>query len=194
MSFNIGLSGLFAANKALDVTGNNIANVATTGFKSSRAEFADHYAQSIRGTTGTTTTGSGVTTAAVSQQFTQGNLTTGTGRDLDLAINGNGFFMVSNNGEKLYTRAGAFHTDPSGNIVDEAGDKLQGYPVDANGNIATGSLTNLQISTAVQPAKTTGTISMQANLNSTDAAVTVTPFDPTNTASYTTSWSTPLYD
>src|ERR1700712_86026 len=138
MSFNIGLSGLYAANKSLDVTGNNIANVATVGFKSSRAEFADQYSQSIRGTSGGTNVGSGVYTAAVTQQFTQGALTTGTGRDLDLAINGNGFFMMSNNGEKLYTRAGNFHTDTSGNIVDTNGNNLQGYSTDANGNVMTG--------------------------------------------------------
>jgi flagellar hook protein FlgE len=194
MSFSIGLSGLYAADKSLDVTGNNIANVATTGFKSSRTEFSDQYAASIRGTSGKTLTGGGVNVAAVSQQFTQGTLTTGTGQALDLAVQGNGFFMVSNNGEKLYTRAGAFHTDTAGFIVDEAGDKLQGYPVDANGNVVPGALTDLQISTAVQPAKPTGTITMGANLNSTDTAVTVTPFDPTNTASFTTSWSTPIYD
>ena len=138
MSFNIGLSGLYAANKSLDVTGNNIANVATTGFKSSRTEFQDQYAASIRGTSGGTTAGSGVTTAAVSQQFTQGTLTTGTGRSLDLAINGNGFFMVSNHGEKLYTRAGAFYPDKSGNVVDASGNKLQGYGVNAAGNVVNG--------------------------------------------------------
>src|ERR1700675_3787484 len=111
MSFNVGLSGLYAANNSLDVTSNNIANVATTGFKSSRTEFQDQYAASIRGTSGNTNVGSGVTVAAVSQQFPQGNLTPGTGRSLDLAIQGNGFFMVSNNGEKLYTRDGAFYPD-----------------------------------------------------------------------------------
>lgn len=84
MSFNIGLSGLYAANKALNVTGNNIANVATTGFKSSRAEFADQYSASIRGTSaGKTTVGSGVKTAAVSQMFTPGNIN-GTGQALTL--------------------------------------------------------------------------------------------------------------
>jgi len=194
MSFNIGLSGLFAANKALDVTGNNIANVATTGFKSSRAEFADQYAQSIRGTTGTTTTGSGVTTAAVSQQFTQGNLTTGTGRDLDLAINGNGFFMVSNNGDKLYTRAGAFHTDPSGMIIDNSGNNLQGYNVDGNGNVNTGQLSNLRIDSSNLPPNPTGTISITSNLNSSEAVPTTSPFDPTDPKSYNTPLHTDLYD
>lgn len=194
MSFSIGLSGLYAANKSLDVTGNNIANVATTGFKSSRTEFADQYAASVRGTSGASNVGSGVTVADVSQQFTQGTMTTGTGRSLDLAIQGNGFFMVSNNGEKLYTRAGAFTTDTAGNIVDASGNKLQGYAVDANGNVATGVLTNLQISSANQPANPTGSITMAANLDSTATAVAVFPFDPTNTQSYTTTWNTPIID
>ena len=91
MSFNIGLSGLYAANKQLDVTGNNIANVATTGFKSSRAEFADIYAASKLGT-GQNSIGNGVNLAAVSQQFTQGDVN-GSGGILDMAIQGGGFFV-----------------------------------------------------------------------------------------------------
>ena len=91
MSFNIGLSGLFAANKQLDVTGNNIANVATTGFKSSRAEFADIYAAAKLGT-GRNAIGNGVNLSAVSQQFTQGDVN-GSGGTLDMAIQGGGFFV-----------------------------------------------------------------------------------------------------
>jgi flagellar hook protein FlgE len=194
MSFNIGLSGLYAANKSLDVTGNNIANVATTGFKSSRTEFADQYAQSIRGTSGQTNVGSGVSTAAVSQQFSQGNLTTGTANSLDLAINGNGFFMLSNNGEKLYTRAGAFHTDKEGYVVNSAGMNLQGYNVDANGNVVTGALSNLRVDSSNLEPKATNSITNVANLNSTTALPTVTTFDPTDTNSYNVKYSTPTYD
>lgn len=194
MSFNIGLSGLYAANKSLDVTGNNIANVATTGFKSSRTEFQDQYAASIRGTSGTTNVGSGVTVANVSQQFTQGTLTTGTGRSLDLAINGNGFFSVSNNGEKLYTRAGAFHTDSSGNVVDDSGNNLQGYSVNAAGTVVTGVLTNLKVDSSNQAPNPTGLITIASNLNSTATVPTVSPFDPANVNSYTTTQSTPIYD
>ena len=194
MSFNIGLSGLYAANKSLDVTGNNIANVATTGFKSSRTEFQDQDAASIRGTSGGTTAGSGVTTAAVSQQFTQGTLTTGTGRSLDLAINGNGFFMVSNNGEKLYTRAGAFYPDKSGNVVDASGNKLQGYGVNAAGNVVSGVLTDLKIDSSNLAPSPTGTVTIASNLNSSSAVPTVTTFDPSDVNSYTSTFSTPLYD
>lgn len=194
MSFNIGLSGLYAANKSLDVTGNNIANVATTGFKSSRAEFADQYAQSIRGTSGQTNVGSGVSTAAVSQQFSQGNLTTGTANSLDLAINGNGFFMLSNNGEKLYTRAGAFHTDKEGFVVNSGGMKLQGYNVDANGSVVTGALSDLKVDSSNLEPKATSTITNVANLNSTTALPTLTTFDATDTKSYNMKYSTPTYD
>lgn len=194
MSFNIGLSGLYAANKSLDVAGNNIANVATVGFKASRAEFADQYAQSIRGTSGGTNVGSGVYTAAVTQQFTQGSLTTGTGRDLDLAINGNGFFLLSNNGEKLYTRAGNFHTDSSGNIIDTNGNNLQGYGVDANGNVMTGVLTNLKVDTSNMAPKATNTITIKSNLDSSKDIVTGAAFDPADTTTYTSTYSTPIYD
>lgn len=194
MSFNIGLSGLYAANKSLDVTGNNIANVATVGFKASRAEFADQYAQSIRGTSGGTNVGSGVYTAAVTQQFTQGSLTTGTGRDLDLAINGSGFFMLSNNGEKLYTRAGNFHTDSAGNIIDTNGNNLQGYGVDANGNVMNGVLTNLKVDTSNMAPKATTAISISSNLDSSQPVVTGAAFDPADTTTYTSTFSTPIYD
>lgn len=194
MSFSIGLSGLYAANKSLDVTGNNIANVATAGFKSSRAEFQDQYAASIRGSSGGTTAGSGVTTAAVSQQFTQGTLTTGTGRSLDLAINGSGFFMVSNNGEKLYTRAGAFYPDKNGNVVDSSGNKLQGYGVNASGNVVTGVLTDLKIDSSNLAPNATGLVTIASNLNSSSPVPTVSPFTPSDANSYTTTFSTPLYD
>jgi flagellar hook protein FlgE len=194
MSFNIGLSGLYAANKSLDVTGNNIANVATVGFKSSRAEFADQYAQSIRGTSGGTDVGSGVTTAAVTQNFTQGSLTTGTGRDLDLAINGNGFFMVSNNGEKLYTRAGNFHTDSSGNIIDTNGNNLQGFGVDANGNVKTGVLTNLKVDTSNMAPKSTTSITISSNLDSSKEINTAAAFDPSKVETYDLTYSTKIYD
>ncbi len=194
MSFNIGLSGLYAANKSLDVTGNNIANVATNGFKSSRVEFADQYAQSIRGTSGNTNVGSGVTTAAVAQQFTQGTLTTGTGNSLDLAINGNGFFMLSDNGEKLYTRAGAFHTDKAGYVVNSDGMNLQGYNVDENGNVVAGVLSNLRVDSSNQAPNPTGSITITNNLNSSSTVPTITPFDPTKVNSYNNTFSTAIYD
>ncbi|MEB0041394.1 MULTISPECIES: flagellar hook protein FlgE [unclassified Pseudomonas] len=194
MSFNIGLSGLYAANKSLDVTGNNIANVATTGFKSSRTEFQDQYSAAVSGASGATNSGSGVRVAAVSQQFTQGNLTTGTGRSLDLAIQGNGFFMVSDNGEKLYTRDGAFYPDKDGNIVNSSGQKLQGYSVDASGKVVTGVSTNLVIDSSNLTPKPTSLVTIASNLDSTATVPKVTSFTPGNTASYNFSVSTPIFD
>jgi flagellar hook protein FlgE len=193
MSFNIGLSGLSAANKALDVTGNNIANVATTGFKASRTEFGDQYAASIKATAGSTTVGSGVKTEAVSQLFNQGNIST-TDQNLDLAINGDGFFTLSENGTKVYTRAGAFSSDKSGYIVDSSGNNLQGYSVDANGTLQTGVLSNLKIDTANLNPKPTSTMSETLNLNSSASVPTVAAFDPANVNSYNFTYNTEIYD
>ena len=193
MSFNIGLSGLYAANKALSVTGNNIANVATTGFKSSRAEFADQYAASIRGTSGKTTVGSGVTTAAVSQMFTSGNIVS-TGQSLDMAIQGTGFFALNDNGSKLYTRAGAFYSDKAGYIVNAAGSNLQGYAVDDDGKLVQGVLTDLKIDTSNLSPRPTSRISETINLDSSASAPSVTPFTPDNVNSYNYTFNTDVFD
>ncbi|MHB0816681.1 flagellar hook protein FlgE [Stutzerimonas stutzeri] len=165
MSFNIGLSGLRAASKDLNVTGNNIANAGTVGFKQSRAEFSDVYAASVMGT-GKNPQGSGVLMSNVSQQFNQGNINY-TQNALDLAINGNGFFQVSNNGAVSYTRAGYFGTDREGFLVDNFGYKLQGFPVDGNGNLQNGVVGDLQIQTTNQEPKSTTRIDTAFNLNST---------------------------
>lgn len=192
MSFNIGLSGMRAASKDLNVTGNNIANAGTAGFKQSRAEFADVYASSVLGT-GKNPQGSGVLLANVSQQFNQGNINY-TQNALDLAINGNGFFQVSNNGALSYTRAGYFGTDKQGNLVDNFGYHLQGYSVDANGNIQTGQVSDLKIQTASQEPKATTKVTQGFNLNSTNTKPTNTPFDPADPLSYNSSTSTNIFD
>ena len=192
MSFNIGLSGMRAASKDLNVTGNNIANAGTAGFKQSRAEFADVYASSVLGT-GKNPQGSGVLLANVSQQFNQGNINY-TQNALDLAINGNGFFQVSNNGALSYTRAGYFGTDKEGNLVDNFGYNLQGYSVDGNGNIQTGQVSDLKIQTASQEPKATTKIVQGFNLNSTNVQPVNTPFKPDDPLSYNSSTSTNIYD
>ena len=176
MSFNIGLSGLYAANKQLDVTGNNIANVATTGFKSSRAEFEDVYSATKLGT-GSKTIGNGVRLANVSQQFTQGDINN-TGNVLDMGINGSGFFVLSNNGSLSYTRAGTFKVDKDGYVTNTDGtSRLQGYGVDANGKIINGVLTDLRIDTSNLAPKSTTTVSSTINLNSTAAVIDQTVAD-----------------
>lgn len=166
MSFNIGLSGLRAATSDLNVTGNNIANAGTAGFKQSRAEFADVYAASVNGT-GKNAIGSGVLLSDVSQLFNQGNINS-TQNALDLAINGNGFFQTSNNGEVSYTRAGYFGTDRDGFMVNNFGYKLQGYAVDGSGNLQNGVINDLRIETASQSPKATTTLDQTYNLNSTN--------------------------
>jgi flagellar hook protein FlgE len=197
MSFNIGLSGLYAANKQLDVTGNNIANVATTGFKSSRAEFEDVYSATKLGT-GSKTVGNGVRLANVSQQFTQGDINN-TGNVLDMGINGSGFFVLNNNGSLSYTRSGTFKVDKEGYITNtDYSSRLQGYGVDANGKIVNGVLTDLRIDTSNLAPKSTSTVSSTINLNSTapviDQLVVANKFDPTKPDTFTKQFSTPIYD
>ncbi|WP_223488334.1 flagellar hook protein FlgE [Pseudomonas sp. A-RE-19] len=192
MSFNIGLSGLYAANKQLDVTGNNIANVATTGFKSSRAEFEDVYSATRLGT-GSKTVGNGVRLANVSQQFGQGDVNN-TGNVLDMGIQGNGFFILSDNGSLSYTRAGAFKTDAENYVVDNNGNRLQGYGVDANGKIINGVLTDLKIDTSSLKPNPTTKVDQTMNLNSAETTPTVAPFSPTDTNSYNKTISTKVYD
>jgi len=192
MTFNVALSGLNAASTDLNVTGNNIANVGTTGFKTSRAEFADLYATSMLGS-GKNAVGSGVVTADIAQQFTQGNITT-TGNSLDLAISGNGYFMVNDNGSMLYTRAGAFQTDAEGYVINSAGNTLQGYGVDANGDIVNGISTDLKVDSANQLPKATSSVVETLALNSTSAVPTTTPFDASDSSTYNWSTSVPLYD
>ncbi len=202
MSFNIGLSGLYAANKQLDVTGSNIANVNTTGFKSSRAEFADVYAGANRLGVGKNQVGNGVRLAAVSQQFTQGDVNN-TGNVLDMGIQGQGYFVLSDNGSMVYTRAGAFQTSKDNYVVTSDGLRLQGYAADANGNIKKGVLTDLKIDTSALEPKATSLIDQGINLNSSAKSIplpSVPPvagdivFDPTDETSYTKSFSTKIYD
>jgi flagellar hook protein FlgE len=169
MSFQQGLSGLNAASKNLEVIGNNVANANTYGDKTARAEFADLYASALNGS-GNSAVGIGVTVAAVSQQFTQGNITP-TGNPLDLAINGNGFFQVQDPGNQtLYTRNGQFKVDNNGFIVNDQNNKLLGYNVDALGNVASGTPTPLKVPTDGDPPEITDKIDMQFNLDARESA------------------------
>lgn len=192
MAFNIGLSGLRAATSDLNVTGNNIANAGTAGFKQSRAEFADVYATSVLGS-GSNPQGSGVLLGDVSQLFNQGNINY-TQNALDLAINGNGFFQTSNNGEISYTRAGYFGTDREGYMVNNFGYRLQGYAVDAAGNLQNGIINDLRIETASQAPRATENLDQVFNLNSTNTVPTTVPFNPSDPTSYNSSTSTNIYD
>ena len=133
--FGVSVSGIKNSQKHLDVSSNNIANANTYGFKKSRAEFADMYASSLY-TSGKTSVGLGVQNTVVSQQFAQGALSGDTGNGLDMAIQGNGFFVLSgglDSNAHTYTRNGAFHTNNEGYIVTATDDYLQGWDVNPDG-------------------------------------------------------------
>jgi len=192
MSFGIALSGLDAAQSNLNVTANNIANSATTGFKSSNSDFAELFAVSPQGVSNTQI-GNGVQLQQVEQQFSQGDIQT-TGNSLDLALSGNGFFTVSSNGANQYTRAGSFQTNSDGEVVNSAGQNLQVYAPTASGTFNTTSLTNLVIPTGDSAPAATTTAAMAFNLPATAAVPAATPFDPANANSYNQSTSMTLYD
>ncbi|MGQ2965664.1 flagellar hook protein FlgE [Methylophilus sp.] len=191
MSFQQGLSGLNAASKQLEVIGNNVSNANTVGFKQSRAEFSDMFAASLIGS-GAAQIGIGTKLANVAQQFTQGNITA-TNNTLDIAINGGGFFRLSNNGAVSYTRNGQFQLDKNGFIQTSDGNRLMGNPA---GSMNGSSPVELQIDTSDLKPVTTTEITGQFNLNSESPAIdqTVRPFDPQDPQSYTNATAIKVYD
>ena len=198
MSFNISLSGLNAAQKDLDVTGNNIANASTIGFKQSRAEFADVFSNSVFSNT-KTQVGSGVNTAAVTQQFAQGSLQS-TSNSLDLAIKGDGFFVLSpseNSLERTYTRAGAMQVNDEGYVTNSNGDFLQVYQVNDDGTAKAVSLDStiaLQIPEVAGKPTATTAVTAALNLPASATVLSAAAFDPTDSSTYTNSTSAVIYD
>ncbi|MFK7862701.1 MAG: flagellar hook-basal body complex protein [Pseudohongiellaceae bacterium] len=164
MSFNIGLSGLNAASEEINVTGNNIANASTVGFKKSRTEFGDVFAASVLGGGGNQQ-GSGVSLQNIAQDFSQGNVSF-TGNALDLAINGTGFFVLSGDSGTAYTRSGTFGTDKDGNIINNQGERLQGFAPTVNGDASGGGpLTDLVVTTGEIPPVATTKVESTLNLD-----------------------------
>lgn len=194
MAFQQGLSGLNIASKALDAISNNVANSTTVGYKQSVTQFADLFASSLNGG-GASQVGIGAQVAGVAQQFTQGNITV-TNNPLDIAINGQGFFMVSDGGTNLYSRNGQFSVDKDGYIVNPAGLKLQGYGVDTNGQIVVTTPGDIRLDVAVAAGApgATQTAETSFNLDSTKSAPSVSPFDPADTSSFNYSSSITIYD
>lgn len=195
---SISLSGLFAAQKDLSTTSNNIANANTVGFKESRAEFSDVYSSSIFSNP-KTTVGGGVQTAMISQQFHEGS-TRYTNNPLDLRVNGKGFFAVSNGmdyKDVSLTRAGEFKLNKDNYIVNSAGQYLRVLPVDAKGQAASVSLQASQPvkvpTEAGQPSASTK-LDIGVNLPANQTAVTKTPFDFDDPDTYSKSTSTSIYD
>lgn len=198
MSFNTALSGLNAAQSDLSVTSNNIANVSTTGFKQSRAEFGDIYANSTFGNS-KTAIGAGVLLQAVTQQFTQGNLDF-TSNTLDFAVSGEGFFVLSPNqtsSERIFTRAGAFGVNSSGQVVNSAGQLLQVFPVNSDGSVAATSLSStipLRLPESAGTPQMTSEVEMGVNLPANATALDITQFDPTAPNTFTASTSVNIFD
>ncbi len=160
-----GVSGLRSHQTMMDVVGNNIANVNTAGFKSAQVTFEEALAQTLQGPAGAGTArggtnplqiGLGVKVSSIDGVFTQG-ATQVTGRPTDLAISGDGFFMLELDGKRVYTRAGAFRWDESGNLVAPGGFLVQGWLADAQGNLATQTAVgkiNLPLSQVIEPVET----------------------------------------
>jgi len=192
MPFNLALSGLNAASADLNVTANNIANVNTHGFKKSRAEFADLFAVSMQGVS-STAVGNGVRLASVAQQFAQGNINF-TDNALDLAVNGEGMFVVSAGGEKQYTRAGAFSVDREGHVVNSAGQRLQVFPPAGNNTFNQGALTDLRLSTAESAPSATTSAELAINLPASADAPASPVFDPDDPLSFNHTTSMTVYD
>jgi flagellar hook protein FlgE len=192
MAFTIALSGLNAASTDLNVTANNIANASTTGFKGSRAEFSELFAVSPHGT-GSTQTGNGVRVASVAQQFQQGNIEV-TGNSLDMAVSGEGFYVISDGGALAYSRAGAFRVDNQGYVVNNRDQKLQVFPPNGSGGFNTGGLSDLRLVTNVSPPSATQNAEVLFNLPANAVAPTVAPFNPANPNTYNEATSLTVYD
>lgn len=189
MGFQNGLSGLNAAAQNLDVIGHNVANVNTTGAKSSRSSFADVYATSVFGSG----TGLGVQVAGVTQQFTQGALAA-SDNPLDMAVNGNGFFRVTKDGAVSYTRNGEFRRDSDNFLTTIDGSRLTGYAADENGRILKGGVpTDLQLSTGSISPKATTQAALEINLDSRVEAPTL-PFDSGNPLTYSGATTLRVFD
>ena len=182
MGFNISLSGINAANADLNVTANNIANVKTTGFKESRAEFADLFSATSYGLS-RNAIGAGVRLTNVAQQFSQGNIDQ-TGRSLDMAIEGEGFFTLNMNGYRVYSRAGNFQPDNNGYVINPQGARLQVYAPSADGTRFDGALTDLQLITTDSPPKPSSEVNLGFTLPGNAAEPVVTTFNPADSNSY----------
>ncbi|GAA0367088.1 flagellar hook protein FlgE [Bowmanella denitrificans] len=198
MSFNIALSGVNAAQRDLDTTANNIANVNTVGFKQSRAEFGDVYATSLLAGS-RTKVGDGVLTQEVAQQFSQGALQF-TESALDLAISGNGFFALApdlSSRDFSYTRAGMFKLNSENYVVNSASQHLLGFPVNADGSsasVATSTMVPIRVPDSSGAPQATTEVDMKMNLPAGAVGLDPTQFDPADQLSYHAKTSITVYD
>lgn len=191
--FNTAVTGLKAAQTDLDVTGNNIANSSTVGFKTSRTEFGDIYATAVVGAGSANVAGSGVTVADIAQDFQAGTIEF-TNNNLDLAINGSGFFQLDDGqGGVTYTRAGSFELNKDGAIVSKNGKFLKGYGLDDDGNQL--PLGNLAVTQKESPPKATESIDLSFNIDDReDASKLGAPYDKDEPSTFTYSTTVRTFD
>ncbi len=188
MSLQTALSGLLGAQTGLNTVSNDLANASTTAFKSQSALFESMYPANAQNVPGI-----GTTTKAISSDLTQGNLIA-TGNPLDAAIQGNGYFVTSNNGTQQYTRDGAFQLSPTGQLQTLAGAPLQGYAASANG-VLNSTLGPITINTGAVAAKPSSNLGVTLNLNAGDPLVpTGTVFNAANPTTYDQTTSVVTYD
>ena len=205
MSFYTALTGLNGAQAEIASTSNNIANVGTTGFKRSRAEFGDIFATSPL-QNASSSIGSGTILKGVKQQFTQGNIASSLNA-LDLAVSGQGFFALKpslTSTQTVYTRNGSFNVDNDRYVVDSAGQYLMTYPVNLDGSVTAKDLDSavpLQLPVTSGEPKATGTIDLGVNVPADAAVVTQLEqfvdgytFDQNDSNSYTNSTSITIFD
>ncbi len=191
--FNTAVTGLKASTTMLDVAGNNIANSSTVGFKASRTEFGDIYATAVVGAGSANVAGSGVTVTDIAQDFKAGTIEF-TNNNLDLAINGSGFFQLDDGqGGVTYTRAGAFELNKDGYIVSKNGKFLQGYGLDADGNRL--PIGDMAVTEKESPPKATESIDLSFNIDSReDPSELLTPYNKDEPASFTYTTTVRSYD
>ena len=192
-----GVSGLNTNSAAMSVVGNNLANTNTLGFKGSRSVFSDMLSSTVFGSGGKSQVGRGVALSKVDNIFSQGTFES-TSSDTDVAIEGEGFFMLEEvgNDETLYSRAGAFRFNSDGYLVNPEGYRVQGKGYDVNGDLIAGDPQDIQVqNVGLVPAKVTDSINLNTNLDSAapiiDPALTFDPADPTT---FNYSSSTTVYD
>jgi flagellar hook protein FlgE len=184
MSFDIALSGIQAINEQLETVSHNIANAATYGFKAGRANFSAVMA-------GTRT--NGVEIGSVTQNISQNGSTTTTGRGLDAAIDGRGFFVSRDpQGGMTYSRVGIFSTDTKGFLIDSSGKKVQGYGPAINGNL--GAMGDIQVPTGQIPAVATTEIAYTGNMSADWDIKAPAAFDATKPATYNMVKQSIVYD
>ena len=170
-AFSVALSALQAESSAINTTGNNLANLNTTGFKGSHVDFRDMVSQAIGVGASSSSVGLGVTTPLNIQQFTQGSIQTSSNM-LDCAVQGNGFFIVqSATGQQLFTRDGSFKVDANGMLQTQSGESVQGWSATSTGLDTSGAIGNIVVPAGtVLPPVATQNFTMDLNLNALSTA------------------------